>query len=346
MIKVLIVDDSAVVRLVLKKELGRYADIQVVDSAPDPFVARERIVKLEPDVIVLDVEMPRMDGITFLEKLMIAKPMPVIIFSCLTPAGCATTLRALELGAIEVVHKQSLHDPLKLNEMMEVLVNAIRSGYSARERYKDGYKSLRTPTKTYVENSAMIKTTDKVVVIGASTGGTEALRVLLSALPVTFPGIVIAQHMPENFIKVFVESLSRICVMEVRQARDQDSVRQGLILIAPGNRHIVLRRSGARYYVEIKDGPQVYYQRPSIEVLFDSAAKYAARNAVGVLLTGMGKDGAMGLLHMKEAGAFTIAQDEETCVVYGMPKVAFDLGAVEKVLPLQEIAGELMRQVS
>jgi two-component system chemotaxis response regulator CheB len=192
----------------------------------------------------------------------------------------------------------------------------------------------------------MIKTSDKVVVIGASTGGTEALRVLLPALPATFPGIVIAQHLPEHFIKVFSESLAKICSMEVREARDQETVRQGLIMIAPGNHHIVLRRSGARYFVEIKDGPMVYYQRPSVEVLFDSVAKYAGSNAIGVILTGMGRDGGLGLKNMKDAGAFTIAQDEHSCVVYGMPKVAVDLGGVNKILPLEDIPGELMRQVS
>jgi len=343
-IKVLIVDDSAVVRSLLTHELGLYSDIQIIDTAPDPFIARDRIVQHNPDVIILDVEMPRMDGITFLEKLMQSKPMPVVIFSSLTPTGCATALRAMELGAVEVIHKPSIDVSTKLNEMIEVLANAIRAAHLTRHRYLDGYKLPKTPS--YVKSGAMIKTTDKVVAIGASTGGTEALRVLLSALPVTFPGIVVAQHLPEHFIKVFAESLGKICAMEVREAKDQETVRQGLILIAPGNHHIVLRRSGARYYVEIKDGPMVYYQRPSVEVLFDSVAKYAGANAVGVILTGMGRDGAMGLKHMKEAGAFTIAQDEKTCIIYGMPKAAVELGAVEKILPLQDIPGELMRQVS
>jgi len=346
MIKVLIVDDSAVVRSLLKQELGKHVDIKIVDCAPDPYIARDKIVLHEPDVIILDVEMPRMDGITFLEKLMQSKPMPVVIFSSLTPAGCATALRAMELGAIEVIHKPSLDVSAKLNEMIEILANTVRAAYAARYRFQQRIVSSQPAAKSYVQHGAMIKTTDKVVAIGASTGGTEALRVLLAALPATFPGIVIAQHLPENFIKVFAESLGKICTMEVREARDQETVRQGLVLIAPGNRHIVLKRSGARYYVEIKDGPMVYYQRPSVEVLFDSVARYAGANAIGVLLTGMGRDGATGLKHMKDAGAMTIAQDEATCIVYGMPKAAVEMGAVDKILPLQDIPGELVKQVS
>ena len=342
-IKVLIVDDSAVVRSLLKHELGVYLDMEIIEPAPDPYVARERIVAHHPDVIILDVEMPRMDGITFLEKLMQSKPMPVVIFSSLTPVGCATALRAMELGAVEVIHKPSLDVSIKLNEMMEGLANAIRAAYLTRDRYKDADRSPRMPVKSYVNDSAMIKTTDKVFAIGSSTGGTEALRVLLSALPATFPGILIAQHLPEHFTKTFAESLMKICAMEVREAKDQDTLRQGLVLIAPGNHHMLLRRSGARYFVEVKDGPMVYYQRPSVEVLFDSVAKHAGANAVGVILTGMGRDGALGLKHMKDAGAFTIAQDEKTCIVYGMPKAAVDLDAVDKILSLQDIPGELVR---
>ncbi|MBF0489573.1 MAG: chemotaxis response regulator protein-glutamate methylesterase [Candidatus Omnitrophica bacterium] len=345
-IKVLIVDDSAVVRSILKKELGKRPDLDIIDTAPDPYVARDRILQHEPDVLILDVEMPRMDGITFLEKLMQSKPMPVVIFSSLTPVGCETALRAMELGALEVIHKPSLDVAEKLNEMMEVLANALRAAYSARHRFKDGYKPLVSAVETLSPSTAMIKTTDKVFAIGASTGGTEALRVLLPALPATFPGIVLVQHMPEYFTKTFADSLSKTCAMEVREAKDNETVRQGLILVAPGNHHMLLRRSGARYYVEIKDGPMVFYQRPSVETLFNSVAKYAGSNAVGIILTGMGKDGAGGLKLMKEAGAFTIAQDEATCAVYGMPKAAVDAGAVNKVLPLQDIPKELIRQAS
>ncbi|NTV29799.1 MAG: chemotaxis response regulator protein-glutamate methylesterase [Candidatus Omnitrophica bacterium] len=345
-IRLLIVDDSAVVRSILKEALGSRPDIEVIDTAPDPFIARDKIVLHNPDVVTLDVEMPRMDGITFLEKLMQAKPLPVVIFSTLTPAGCPTALRAMELGAVEVLHKPALDVSAKLNEMIEVLANAIRAAYAARHRYRNGYRPLSAPLKSYVANGAMIKTTDKVVAIGASTGGTEALRALLPALPASFPGIVLAQHMPEHFTRTFAESLTKTCAMEIREAKDQDTVRPGLVLIAPGNYHMVLRRSGARYYVEVKEGPMVYYQRPSVEVLFDSVARYAGGNAVGVILTGMGRDGAMGLRHMKDSGAYTIAQDERTCVVYGMPKAAVEVGAVQKVLALEDIPGELMLQVS
>jgi two-component system chemotaxis response regulator CheB len=345
-IKVLIVDDSAVVRAILKQELGKRSDIEIVDTASDAYIARDLIVGLCPDVITLDIEMPRMDGLTFIEKLMQARPMPVVIFSILTKSSSVTALRALELGAVEVLNKPSLDVAAGLNEMIEVLANAIRAAYFARYRFKSGYKPLALAVKSYAGQGTMIKTTDKVVAIGASTGGTEALRILLPALPATFPGIVLAQHMPEYFTRAFADSLAKTCAMEVCEAKDQDIVRPGLVLIAPGNKHMVLRRSGARYYVEVKDGPMVYYQRPSVEVLFDSVAKYAQANAVGVILTGMGRDGATGLKHMKDAGARTIAQDENTCVVYGMPKAAVEAGAVEKVLALGDIPGELVQLVS
>jgi two-component system chemotaxis response regulator CheB len=345
-IKVLIIDDSAVVRSVLKAELGKRADIEIVDTASDPYIARDKIVLHDPDVLTLDVEMPRMDGITFLEKLMKSHPMPVIILSTLTPAGCATSMRALDLGAVEVMHKPSIDVAGKLNEMIEQLANAIRAGYASKKRFAPGFRVAPAEIKSYTGAGAMIKTTDKVVAIGASTGGTEALRVLLPALPAAFPGIVLAQHMPEHFTRSFAESLCQACAMDVQEAKDGDTVRPGLVLIAPGNYHMVLRRSGARYYVEVKEGPLVFYQRPSVEVLFDSVAKYAGANAVGVILTGMGRDGALGLKHMRDAGAFTVGQDEHSCVVYGMPKAAAEAGGVAKVLPLGDIAGELMIQVS
>jgi two-component system, chemotaxis family, protein-glutamate methylesterase/glutaminase len=345
-IKVLIVDDSAVVRSILKAELNKFPDIVVIDTAPDPFVARDKIVMHNPDVITLDVEMPRMDGITFLEKLMKAKPMAVIMFSTLTPAGCATAMRALELGAIEVLQKPSMDVSSGLQEMAERLANAVRAGYAARRRFTAGFVPVSSGVKSFVNNGAMIRTTDKVVAIGASTGGTEALRALLPALPATFPGIVLAQHMPENFTKSFADSLNAKCAMEVREAKDNDTVQPGLVLLAPGNYHMVLQRSGARYFVSVRSGPLVHYQRPAVEVLFDSVAKYAGANAVGVILTGMGRDGAKGLKRMKEAGAATIAQDEQSCVVYGMPNAAVEEGGVDRVLPLGDIPEELMRLVS
>lgn len=346
-IKVLIVDDSAVVRSILKDGLGKCPDIEIVDTAPDPYIARDRIIQHSPDVLTLDVEMPRMDGVTFLEKLMKSHPMPVIILSTLTPAGCSTAMRALELGAIEVMHKPSLDVAARLNEMIEQLANAIRAGYAAKRRFVGGFKPLSVSVKrSSCASASMIKTTDRVVAIGASTGGTEALRVLLPALPATFPGVVLTQHMPAIFTKSFADSLARVCAMDVQEATDGDTVRPGLILIAPGNYHMVLRRSGARYYVEIKDGPMVFYQRPSVEVLFDSVAKYAGANAVGVMLTGMGRDGAMGLKHMRDAGAHTIAQDEATCVVYGMPRAAVEVGAVVQSAALGDIPELLVQHLA
>jgi two-component system chemotaxis response regulator CheB len=345
-VKVLIVDDSAVVRSILSRELAKDPDIEVVGTAVDPYAARDKIVLSKPDVITLDVEMPRMDGLTFLGKLMEFYPMPVIILSTLTPAGCETALRALELGAVEVMEKPSLDVSAKLNEMIIMLTDKIKSAAQTKYRFtymtKDDIEKQKTVQKPI---SAMIKTTDKVVAIGASTGGTEAIRKIIPVLPSSFPGTVITQHMPEHFTKSFADSLNKTSQMEVREAQNNDTVRPGLVLIAPGNYHMLLRRSGARYYVEVKQGPLVCRQRPSVEVLFDSVAKYAGRNAVGVILTGMGNDGATGLLHMKEAGAVTIAQDEKSCVVFGMPKEAIKAGGAQKVMPLDNIAQELVRLV-
>jgi len=345
-IKVLIVDDSAVVRNVLSGELSKDPHIEVVGTATDPYVARDKIFQLKPDVLVLDVEMPRMDGVTFLEKLMQYYPMPVIIFSTLTPAGCETALRALELGAIEVMHKPELDVASKLQEAMVQLADKVIAASKTKYKFTIKSKQEKSAIKSYTDMNSMIKTTDKVIAIGASTGGTEAIRAILPTLPANFPGIIITQHMPEHFTKTFSDSLNRQSAIEVREAKDNDTVRPGLALIAPGNYHMLLKRSGARYYVQVKDGPLVFHQRPSVEVLFDSASKYAGSNAIGVILTGMGRDGGKGLLHMKEAGAFTIAQDEKSCVVYGMPKVAAELGGVQKVLPLNDIPGELMAQVA
>ena len=343
MIKVLIVDDSAVVRSILNRELSRIPDIEVVGTAPDPYVAREKIVALKPDVITLDVEMPKMDGITFLEKLMHHFPLPVIILSSLTPKGCETALKALELGAVEVMHKPELDLSYKLQEMILLLVDKIRS--AAATKYRFSYRSNKEPKlkPVVVNSSSMLKTTDKILVIGASTGGTEALRYVLPSLPASFPGILVAQHMPENFTNSFSKSLNSICQMEVREAKDNDTIHPGLVLIAPGNYHMLLRRSGARYYVQVKDGPLVCRQRPSVEVLFKSAAKYAGKNCIGLILTGMGNDGAEGMLELKAAGAHTIAQDEKSCVVFGMPKEAIKCGAAVEVVSLEHIPERLVR---
>lgn len=346
-IKVLIVDDSSVVRNVLSTEFAKYPEIEVVGTASDPYIARDKIVYLNPDVLTLDIEMPRMDGLTFLEKLMDHRPMPVIILSSLAPAGCEIALKALELGAVDVMEKPALDVSYKLNEMIIMLVEKIKAAKATKYRFtnRNKEKTNKPIVRRMAEMTSMLQTTDKIVAIGASTGGTEALRALLPTFPPSFPGVVVAQHMPEKFTKSFADHLAQICKMEVREAVDGDTVRPGLILIAKGNYHMLLRRSGARYYVEVKDGPLVCRQRPSVEVLFDSVAKYAGRNVVGVMLTGMGNDGATGMLHMKEAGAFNIAQDEKSCVVFGMPKEAIKAGGVDKVMSLDDIPDEVVAQL-
>ncbi|MFC2140271.1 chemotaxis response regulator protein-glutamate methylesterase [Candidatus Auribacterota bacterium] len=345
-IKLLIVDDSAVVRNTLSRELSEYKEIEVVATAANPYIARDKIVRFKPDVLTLDVEMPRMDGITFLEKLMRYYPLPIIILSSLTSKGCSTALKALELGAVEVMHKPEIDVSYKLNEMITLLVEKIKAAFQTKYRFSSKNAEQRNQPQPIIKKlTAMIQTTDKIVAVGASTGGTEALRKIIPVLPPSFPGTLIAQHMPEHFTQSFADSLNKASQMEVREARDGDTIHPGLVLVAPGNYHMLLRRSGARYYVEVKKGPLVCRQRPSIEVLFNSAAKYAGRNALGVILTGMGSDGAHGLLNLKETGAFTIAQDEKSCVVYGMPKEAVKLNAAEKVVSLEKIPEALIRRL-
>jgi len=339
-IKVLIVDDSAVVRQVLSKALSQAADIEVVGTATDPYVARDKIVKLEPDVITLDIEMPRMDGITFLKKLMQHKPMPVIILSSLTRKGGKLALEAIEAGAVEVLSKPG--GSYSVGEMAEQLADKIRAAARARPLAR---KAASRPARVQPVASTNLDLTNKVVAIGASTGGTEAIREVLIRLPASVPGIVIVQHMPPRFTTAFAERLNGLCAFEVREGQDGDAVYPGRCLIAPGNFHMMLRRSGARYYVNVKTGPMVHHQRPSVDVLFRSVAKAAGPNAVGVILTGMGADGAEGLLLMRQAGAPTLGQDEATCVVYGMPKAAYEMGAVQKQLPLEKIPAEIMRLV-
>ena len=338
-IKVLIVDDSAVVRKIFSEELSKYPDIEVVGTAPDPYVARDKIVALHPDVITLDIEMPRMDGLTFLRKLMKYYPLPTIIVSSLTPKGGKLTLEAMEIGAVDVIAKPG--SSYTVGNMSTQLADKIRAAAWAKviRKDKDVADSENVPLK------ALAETSHKVIAIGASTGGTEALKAVLSKLPANSPGIMVVQHMPANFTAAFAERLNSLCQMTVREARDNDSVVPGLALVAPGNFHMILRRSGARYYVEVKTGPMVHHQRPAVDILFKSTAKYAGANAIGVILTGMGADGAEGLLEMKKAGASTIAQDENSCVVFGMPKEAIKMGAADKVLPLGQIAAEMMRMV-
>jgi two-component system chemotaxis response regulator CheB len=338
-IRVLIVDDSAVVRKIFSEELSKYSDIEVVGTAPDPYVARDKIVALHPDVITLDIEMPRMDGLTFLRKLMKHFPLPTIIVSSLTPKGGKLTLEAMEIGAVDVIAKPG--SSYTVGNMSTQLADKIRAAAWAKviRKENDVADSENVPLK------ALAETSHKVIAIGASTGGTEALKVVLSKLPANSPGIMVVQHMPANFTAAFAERLNSLSQLTVREARDNDSVVPGLALVAPGNLHMILRRSGARYYVEIKTGPMVHHQRPAVDILFKSTAKYAGANAIGVILTGMGADGAEGLLDMKRAGASTIAQDENSCVVFGMPKEAIKMGAADRVLPLGQIAAEMMRMV-
>jgi len=333
MIKVLIVDDSAVVRKILTDELSQHRDIEVIGTAVNPYVARDKIVKLRPDVITLDIEMPKMDGLTFLSKLMKHFPMPVVVVSSLTPENSETALKALELGAVEVICKPCSTSSTK--DISRDLARAVRAAALARVEARSE-KQTQGSEKAQIEPISF-KTTHKIVAIGASTGGTKAIETVLSALPVTTPGTVIAQHMPETFTAGFAQRLNDVCQMEVREGRDNDHAIPGVALLAPGNRHMVLRRSGGNYLVKIKDGPLVHYQRPSVDVLFRSVAKSAGNNAVGAILTGMGADGAKGLLEMRESGAYTIAQDEATCIVFGMPKEAIRIRAAKKVAPLSHI---------
>ncbi len=338
-IKVLIVDDSAVVRKIFSEELAKEPDIEVVGTAPDPFVARDKIVLLKPHVITLDIEMPRMDGLTFLKKLMKHFPLPVIIVSSLTPKGSQMAVEALESGAVEVLAKPGAS--YSVGDMSVQLKEKIRA--AARTRVGRAVASASPgPTSLAPLSSSLTETTQKVIAIGTSTGGTEALKEVLLQMPVNIPGIVIVQHMPANFTTAFAERLNKLCRIEVKEAEDGDSILNGRALIAPGNFHMLLRRSGAKYYVNIKDGPLVHHQRPAVDVLFNSVAQYAGANAVGAILTGMGADGAQGLLKMKQAGAKTIAQDEASCVVFGMPKEAVKLGAADRVAPLNRIPHEII----
>ncbi|RZB34961.1 MAG: two-component system, chemotaxis family, protein-glutamate methylesterase/glutaminase [Desulfobacteraceae bacterium Eth-SRB1] len=338
-IRVLIVDDSAIVRKIFSEELSKFSDIEIVGTAPDPFVARDKIVRLKPDVITLDIEMPRMDGLTFLKKLMRYYPLPVIIVSSLTPKGGKLTLEAMDIGAVEVIGKPG--GSYTVGDMSAQLAEKIR----AVSRVKVIRESLSegSASETSEPIKALAKTSNKLIAIGASTGGTEALKTVLIRMPPNSPGILVVQHMPAKFTTAFAERLNGLCQITVKEAMNNDSVNPGGALIAPGNFHMILRRSGTRYYVAVKNGPMVHHQRPSVDVLFKSTARSAGPNSIGVILTGMGSDGADGLLEMKQAGAKTIAQDERSCVVFGMPKEAIKLGAVDKVVPLAQVAEEIVK---
>ena len=348
-IRVLIVDDSAVVRQTMSEILSSDPQIEVMSTAGDPFIAAERIRDEIPDVITLDVEMPRMDGITFLQKIMSQHPIPVVMCSSLTEKGSETALKALEYGAVEIIQKPRMGTKGFLEESRVRICDAVKAASQARVRKFSGASRAVAPKLTAdvimekPKSHAMMQTTEKVVVVGASTGGTEALRVFLESLPADSPGIVIVQHMPEGFTRAFSQRLDGLCRISVKEAADNDTVVRGRALIAPGNHHLLLKRSGARYYVEVKDGPLVSRHRPSVDVLFRSAARYAGKNAVGVIMTGMGDDGAHGMLEMKEAGAVNIAQDEASCIVFGMPNEAIKLGGVDHIRPLEAISREVIR---
>ena len=354
-VRVLVVDDSASVRQTMVDVLSADPAIEVIGVASDPFVAARRIAEDVPDVITLDVEMPRMDGITFLRKIMSQRPIPVVMCSSLTEAGSETLMQALEAGAVDIILKPRIAAADHLAEVGDRIRDVVKAAARAR---LDARPGARRPTPRPLEpgakltadavlpppsGAAMARTTEMVVCIGASTGGTEALREVLQALPANAPGVVVVQHMPAGFTAAFAKRLNSLCEVEVKEAQHGDPVLRGHVLIAPGDKHLLLERQGARYQVAIKDGPPVSRHRPSVDVLFRSAARAAGRNAMGVIMTGMGDDGARGLLEMKEAGAFTVAQDEATSVVFGMPKEAIGRGAALKVAPLDHIAREIMQ---
>lgn len=341
-IRVLIVDDSAVVRKVFASALSKERGIEVIGTAPDPFVARDKIVQLKPDVITLDVEMPRMDGLTFLKKLMKHYPMPVIIVSSLTRKGGVMAMESLASGALEVICKPTA--AYSVGDMSVQLANKIRAvaHVDMRARHSAPHPTGVVP----VANAALSRSTNKIVAIGASTGGTEAIKTVLMGMPPNAPGIVIVQHMPAQFTTSFAERLDSLCRIRVKEAESGDSVVNGTALLAPGNFHMLLKRSGSRYYVEVKTGPMVHHQRPAVDVMFRSVAKNVGANAVGILLTGMGADGAAGLLEMKTAGAKTIAQDEKSCVVFGMPKEAIKRGAADRIAALGDISQVALQMVT
>jgi two-component system chemotaxis response regulator CheB len=349
-IKVLLVDDSAVVRQVNRETLEKEADIEVVGAVADPLYAIEKMKQVWPDVIVTDIEMPRMDGITFIKKIMAEHPTPFVVCSSLTEKGAAVTMEALAAGALAIITKPKLGVKQFLQESGDDIVSAVRAAARANMRHLNIVPPPLRPKLSAdamlaaqaASSGALTNTTDKVVAIGTSTGGTQALEAVLTQLPRTTTGIVIVQHMPEKFTAMFAERLNSLCEIEVREAKDGDRVLPARALIAPGGRHMMLKRSGAQYYVEVKDGPVVNRHKPSVDVLFRSVAQVAGRNALGIIMTGMGDDGARGLKEMHDAGAQTIAEDESTCVVFGMPKVAIEMGGVDKIVPLHRIPGEII----
>jgi len=346
-IRVMVVDDSAVVRQVMSEVLGRAPGIEVIATASDPIFALDRMKKCWPDVITLDVEMPRMDGITFLKQIMAERPTPVVVCSTLTGKGSETAMQALAAGAVAIITKPTLGLKDFLKGAADDLVAAVRGAARANMRALGASTAARAnapvvPPPERVANSAMAETTDRIIAIGTSTGGTQALEAVLTRLPRTTPGIVVVQHMPEKFTALFAQRLNQICAMEVLEAVDGQRVIAGRVLIAPGGRHMSLRRNGAQYVVDVRDGPPVNRHKPSVDVLFRSVARCAGRNALGVIMTGMGDDGARGLREMRDAGSRTIAQDEASCVVFGMPKEAIKLDAAERILSLDQIPNAMV----
>lgn len=336
-VKVLVVDDSAVVRQTFERELSKDPEIEIVGTASDPYVARDKIVALKPDVITLDIEMPRMDGLTFLRKLMAFHPIPVVIVSSLSQKGSAVALEAIQSGAIDVMAK-----PGAAYAVGDMAIE-LRAKIKAAARANLALIRPRSEARSDSEKPrALTKTTHKVVILGASTGGTQAIESVLRDLPKNSPGVVIVQHMPAGFTKAFAERLNGLCEVEVKEAVNGDTVVNGRVLIAPGNTHMLIKRSGAQYYVEVKDGPLVNHHRPSVEVLFQSASQYVGANAIGVMLTGMGADGAQAMKKMRESGAVNICQDEKSCVVFGMPRAAIEAGAADHILPLHEIPSRIL----
>lgn len=347
-IRVLVVDDSAVVRQALTKILESDPGIKVMGTAHDPFIAVNKMRNEIPDVITLDVEMPRMDGLTFLKKIMSQHPLPVVIISSLTTMGTQTAFKALEYGAVDIITKPQLHELQFFEDSKIRICDVVKAAASARLHRKTLLESpaekrlLKSELQLPIVQSGPTKNNDKVVLIGASTGGTEAITEILTAIPLDSPGILIVQHMPEKFTRSFADRLNDLCKIQVKEAENGDVVMRGRVLIAPGNKHMSVIRNGSKYIVNVQDGPLVNRHRPSVDVLFKSAAKSVGKNAVGVILTGMGGDGAEGLLEMRNSGAFTIAQDEKSCIVFGMPKEAIKLNAVDKILPLDKVATSIL----
>lgn len=343
-IKVLIVDDSLVIRKILEKVFAMDSDIEVVGSVGDPYQAREKIFEIKPDVMLLDIEMPKMDGITFLEKVMKHFPIKTIVFSSVASHGSQTYLRAIDVGAVDVVEKPAVDVAKNLESVSRNLIQIVKAVHSSRMVQRVSFEAKYKPQDKKV-NQALAKTTNQVLAIASSTGGTEALKVLFKGMSMDIPGTVVVQHMPPGFTKTFAEHLNTLFPFEVKEAEDGDVVHPGRVLIAPGNFHMEVRRQGAKYVVTLHQQVPLHNVRPAADYLLKSVAQYVGSNAIGVVLTGMGKDGADGLLEMKKAGSYNLAQDEKSCVVYGMPAVAVSVGAIDKILPLDRLATEIQQRL-